>query len=123
MRIGELPTRAGASARQVRFYEAKGLITSTRRANNYRDYRETTLARVQQIRELLNAGLSTQLILAILPCLESPRDPIVFDGVTSETVAVLEHERAKLSERIDVLIRNRNAVANYLAELQQRAQS
>lgn len=121
MRIGELAARAGASPRQVRFYEARGLITSARGANNYRDYSDVTLARVQQIRELLQAGLSTQLILAIMPCLESPRDPIVFEGVTGETVAALERERGRLSERIDILTRNRDAVAHYLAELQQRA--
>jgi DNA-binding transcriptional MerR regulator len=80
MRIGELAARAGATPRQVRFHEAKGLITSTREANNYRDYSPTTLGRVQQIRELLGAGLSTDVIRAILPCMESPLDPIVFDG-------------------------------------------
>jgi DNA-binding transcriptional MerR regulator len=78
--IGELAARAGATSRQVRFYEAKGLITSTRESNNYRDYSETALGRVQQIRELLGAGLSTDVIRAILPCMESPLDPIVFDG-------------------------------------------
>lgn len=123
MRIGELAARAGASPRQVRFYEARGLITSARGPNNYRDYSETTLARVQQVRELLNAGLSTQLILAILPCLESPRDPIVFEGVTPETAAALERERDRLSERIDVLTRNRDAVARYLDELKEHAHS
>ncbi|MEU8355419.1 MerR family transcriptional regulator [Nonomuraea sp. NPDC048882] len=121
MRIGELAARAGASTRQVRFYEAKGLITSTRGPNNYRDYSETTLARVQQIRELLKAGLSTRLILAIVPCLDSPRDPIVFEGVLPETVAVLERERDRLTERIDILTRNRDAMTDYLDELQQRA--
>ncbi|MBY8344166.1 MerR family transcriptional regulator [Streptomyces spinosirectus] len=121
MRIGELAARAGASPRQVRFYEAKGLITSTRSANNYRDYSEATLGRVQQIRELLGAGLSTQAIRAILPCLESPRDPIVFEGVTFETVRALERERDRLTERIDVLARNRDAIADYLTELQRRA--
>ncbi|MEU8394562.1 MerR family transcriptional regulator [Nonomuraea sp. NPDC048892] len=110
-----------ASTRQVRFYEAKGLITSTRGPNNYRDYSETTLARVQQIRELLKAGLSTRLILAIVPCLDSPRDPIVFEGVLPETVAVLERERDRLTERIDILTRNRDAMTDYLDELQQRA--
>lgn len=117
MRIGELAARAGASARQVRFYEAKGLITSTRGPNNYRDYDESALGRVQQIRELLDAGLSTQVIRGILPCLESPRDPIVFEGVTPETVAALEQERDRLTGRIDVLTRNRDAVVGYLTEL------
>ncbi|WAL64683.1 MerR family transcriptional regulator [Amycolatopsis cynarae] len=121
MRIGELAVRAGASARQVRFYEAKGLITSTRGPNNYRDYDETALGRVQQIRELLNAGLSTEVIRAVLPCLATPRDPIVFRGVTATTVATLERERDRLTERIDILTRNRDAVAAYLTELQQHA--
>jgi len=118
VRIGELAARAGTSPRQVRFYEAKGLITSSRGPNNYRDYDETALGRVQQIRELLEAGLSTKTIRAVLPCLDSPRDPIVFDGVTPETVAALERERDRLTERISVLTRNRDAVAKYLAELQ-----
>jgi DNA-binding transcriptional MerR regulator len=121
VRIGELAARAGASPRQVRFYEAKGLITSVRRANNYREYSEATLGRVQQIRELLDVGLSTQTIRAILPCLESPRDPIVFEGVTSETVAALERERDRLTARIDVMTRNRDAIAGYLDELRTRA--
>lgn len=121
MRIGELAERAGATPRQVRFYEAKGLITSERGANNYRDYSETTLARVQQIRELLGVGLSIELIRAIVPCLESPRDPIMFEGVLPETVARLQREKDKLTNRIDILTRNRDAVAAYLAELQQHA--
>ncbi|GAA3525938.1 MerR family transcriptional regulator [Amycolatopsis ultiminotia] len=121
MRIGELAARAGVSTRQVRFYEAKGLITSTRLRNNYRDYDGTALGRVQQIRELLDAGLSTQVIRAVLPCLESPRDPIVFEGVTTETVTALECERDRLTGRIGILTRNRDAVAGYLTELQQRA--
>jgi DNA-binding transcriptional MerR regulator len=121
VRIGELAARAGASTRQVRFYEAEGLITSSRQSNNYRDYDETALGRVKQIRELLDAGLSTRVIRAVLPCLESPRQPILFEGVTRETEAVLVNERDRLTERIDVLIRNRDAIASYLAALQERA--
>ncbi|WP_405530860.1 MerR family transcriptional regulator [Streptomyces canus] len=92
-----------------------------REANNYRDYDETALGRVQQVRELLGAGLSTEVIRAILPCMESPRDPSVFDGILPETVSALEAERDRLTERIDVLTRNRDAVATYLGELEQRA--
>jgi len=119
VRIGELAARAGASTRQVRFYEAEGLIVSSRESNNYRDYDETALGRVMQIRELLDAGLSTRVIRAVLPCLQSPRQPIVFEGVTDETVATLERQRDTLTERIDVLTRNRDAVTAYLAELQE----
>lgn len=121
MLIGELARRAGASPRQVRFYEAAGLIASARLPNNYRDYDEVALARVRQIRELLDSGLSTELVRAILPCLASPRDPVVFEGVTAETVARLEQERQRLTDRIDVLTRNRDAVAAYLEQLRARA--
>lgn len=103
----------------MRFYEAEGLIVSSRESNNYRDYDETALGRVMQIRELLDAGLSTRVIRAVLPCLQSPRQPIVFEGVTDETVATLERQRDTLTERIDVLTRNRDAVTAYLAELQE----
>jgi DNA-binding transcriptional MerR regulator len=121
VRIGELAARAGASTRQVRFYESRGLITSTRLGNNYRDYDDNALARVRQIRELLDSGLSTELIRAILPCMASPRDPVVFDGVTPETVARLEQERDRLTVRVEALTRNRDAVDAYLRELQERA--
>ena len=121
MRIGELARRAGVTPRQVRFYEARGLIVSDRLSNNYRDFTEGTLSRVEQIRDLLAAGLSTQVILAIVPCLQSPREPVVFDGVAPETAALLERERDRLTARITVLTRNRDAVSYYLDELQRRA--
>lgn len=121
VRIGELAARSGATPRQVRFYEAEGLITSSREANNYRDYDEIALGRVKQIRELLEAGLSTRVIRAVLPCLDSPLDPIRFEGVTDETVQALVRERDRLTERIEVLTRNRDAVAAYLADLQERS--
>jgi DNA-binding transcriptional MerR regulator len=85
--------------------------------------RPTALARVQQNRELLDAGLSTKLIRAILPCLDSPQDPIIFEGVTDETVEMLTHERERLTSRIEVLTRNRDAVARYLDELRRRSAS
>ena len=56
-----------------------------------------------------------------LPCMESPRDAIAFDGVLPETVTALEAEHDRLTERIDVLTRNRDAVAAYLGQLQHRA--
>jgi DNA-binding transcriptional MerR regulator len=121
VRIGELAARAGVSTRQVRFYEQKCLIASSRESNGYRSYDDTALGRVRQIRELLSAGLSTQMIGRLLPCLESPRDPIVFEGVTLETARALEQERDRMTERIDVLMRNRDAVAAYLDELKKRA--
>ena len=117
MKIGELAARTGTTRRQLRFYEDRGLFHATRSENNYRDYDELVVERVRQIRELLSCGLSTRLIQAILPCLDAPDSPIRFAGATDQTVAMLELECARLTERIEVMTHSRNAVATYLADL------
>ena len=89
----------------------------TRAENNYRDYDEPVIERVRQIRELLSCGLSTRLIQAILPCIDAPDSPIRFAGATDQTVAMLELECARLTERIEAMTHSRDAVATYLEDL------
>lgn len=69
--------------------------------------------RVLQIRGLLDAGLPTRIIKQILPCLDKPRI-IHFPDATPEMIATLEHERDRMTERVNCLIRNRDAIAEYL---------
>ncbi|MGW1068941.1 MerR family transcriptional regulator [Streptomyces aureus] len=118
MRIGELSRLTGASRRLLRYYEEQGLIVPDREANGYRDFDDRYVDRVQQIRGLLAAGLPTRIIKQILPCLDKPRS-IHFPDATPEMLALLTGERDKLSARIEVLIRNRDAMSEYLAEVEQ----
>ncbi|MFJ6569418.1 MerR family transcriptional regulator [Streptomyces sp. NPDC091292] len=113
MRIGELSERTATSRRLLRYYEEQGLIISQRCANGYRAYDERLVDRVLQIRGLLDAGLPTRIIKQILPCLDKPRS-IVFADATPDMLATLEQERDRMTDRIDCLIRNRDAVAAYL---------
>ncbi|MEU7528718.1 MerR family transcriptional regulator [Saccharothrix sp. NPDC042600] len=113
MRIGELSERTGTSRRLLRYYEERGLIVSTRRANGYRDYDERLVDRVLQIRGLLDAGLPTRIIKQILPCLDKPR-VIYFPDATPEMIATLERERDRMTERVACLTRNRDAISEYL---------
>ncbi|MEU3483569.1 MerR family transcriptional regulator [Streptomyces sp. NPDC033754] len=113
MRIGELSERTGTPRRLLRYYEEQGLIVADRLPNGYRDYDESNVDRVVQIRGLLDAGLPTRLIKQILPCLNKPR-VIHFPDATPEMLATLEEERDRMSERIRCLTRNRDAVAEYL---------
>jgi DNA-binding transcriptional MerR regulator len=113
MRIGQLSERTGTSRRLLRYYEEQGLITSSRCPNGYRDYDEDYVDRVLQVRGLLAAGLPTRIIKQILPCLSTPRAIHVADA-TPETIAVLERERDRMSERIRCLVRNRDAISGYL---------
>jgi DNA-binding transcriptional MerR regulator len=111
--IGELSERTGTSRRLLRYYEEQGLIISGRSANGYRDYGEAFVDQILQIRGLLDAGLPTRIIKQILPCLDKPRI-IHFPDATPEMIATLEHERDRMTERIQCLSRNRDAIAEYL---------
>jgi len=113
MRIGELSERTGTARRLLRYYEEQGLILPLRSANGYREFDESTVDRVMQIRGLLDAGLPTRIIKQILPCLVKPR-VIYFPDATPEMIATLEHERDRMTQRISCLERNRDAIADYL---------
>ena len=113
MRIGELARRTGTTPRLLRYYEEQGLVSPTREQNGYRDYDERLVARVEQIRGLLAAGMSTRLIHLILPCLNRP-DSILVEDVAPSTIALLEEERARMDSRIECLLKNRDAISRYL---------
>lgn len=113
MRIGCLAERTGASRRLLRYYEEQGLISSQRSPNGYRNYVEATVDKVLQIRGLLDAGLPVRVIREVLPCMDTPRT-ISISTATSETLALLENERDRMTARIRCLERNRDAIADYL---------
>jgi len=122
MWIGELAERTGTPRRLLRYYEEQGLITPGRDVNGYRDYGEDFVDRIGQIRGLLDAGLPTRVIRQILPCLDRPRD-ISFPDATPEMLATLEGELERMTERIAVLTRNRDAIVDYLGAVRERMSS
>lgn len=77
MRIGELAAATGASARSLRYYEEQGLLSSERSDSGQRHYTATAVERVDLIKSLLEAGLSSSTIADVLPCIadESVRTP------------------------------------------------
>ncbi|PZS36404.1 MAG: MerR family transcriptional regulator [Pseudonocardiales bacterium] len=113
MRIGELAERTRVPTRLLRYYEEQELLSPDRGANGYRDYAESLVDRVTQIRGLLDAGLPTKIIRQILPTLDNPCTIHVTDA-TPELIATLEHERARMDSRIGCLTRNRDAISAYL---------
>ena len=113
MRIGELAERTGVSRRLLRYYEEQGLITPSRSLNGYREYGDAHLHVVQQITGLLDAGLPTRIIQQLLPCLDKPQSVYV-PNVTPEMIDTLRREQARLSERIECLTRNRDAIGDYV---------
>ncbi|NUU22005.1 MAG: MerR family transcriptional regulator, partial [Streptomycetaceae bacterium] len=100
MLIGELSRRTGVSTRLLRYYEAQGLLAAARGTNGYRHYGDDSVLTVRKIRVLLNAGLSTDVILSVLPCTQSDRPE--FD-LCAEMRDLLDRELATLDDRIDAL--------------------
>lgn len=111
MRIGELSRRTGVNAHQLRYYEAQGLLEADRRANGYRDYDESAMLRVKQIRHLLGAGLSSEDIAYVLPCAvgEAPELP-----GCSELLAAMRSRRQRLEDQMQRLAQSRDALTVYI---------
>lgn len=63
MLIGELAQKSGLSRDTIRFYEKEGLIRlgrKQRRENNYKEYDEAALERLQLIKRIKNFGFTLQ---------------------------------------------------------------
>ncbi|MGW5876644.1 MerR family transcriptional regulator [Nocardiopsis terrae] len=111
MRIGELSARSGASPRSLRYYEERGLLTSERTAGGHREYGEDAVERVDRVQCLLGAGLNTETIRELLPCVYAQErgDP------APDLIDWLCAERVRVSEAIRGLERTRQALDQVIA--------
>ncbi|QIS07547.1 MerR family transcriptional regulator [Nocardia brasiliensis] len=118
MHIGELAHRTGVAAHLLRYYEQQNLLHPQRQSNGYRIYPEHAVERVRQIRGLLEAGLSTQLIGQILPCVRGPEPHIYACGVVDQQLeAALEEELDRIDDQIVYLTSNRRAIRAFLEQM------
>ncbi|WP_326645937.1 MerR family transcriptional regulator [Streptosporangium sp. NBC_01755] len=111
MRIGELARRAGVSTRALRYYEQQGLITARRSANGYREYGETDLRLVSEIRSLLAVGFTLEDARPFVACLRAGHDS---GGSCPESVAVYQRKLAEIDDEIRTLLTRRAEVAAQL---------
>src|SRR5437763_2141179 len=122
MRIGELSRRTGISTRMLRYYEEQGLLSADRDASGYRCYPEAAVSRAMEIRGLLESGMTSEIIAAILPSLDSPEDVrATAHCLPPATLALIADQLGRLQQRIDCLARSRDAIESYLAPVRGRA--
>ncbi|GAA2437688.1 hypothetical protein GCM10010191_60810 [Actinomadura vinacea] len=96
MLISELAELTGVSARALRHYEDCGLLVPARTSNGYRDYAESDVTRVAQIRTMISAGLGTSTIQRYLDCARTGDH-----GTSLELCPDLRAELDSLARRLD----------------------
>ncbi|MGH3243592.1 MAG: MerR family transcriptional regulator [Spirillospora sp.] len=113
MLIGELAGRAGTTIKAVRYYEGRGLLHPRRAANGYRDYDESAVGRVGNIRLLLSLGLTTDDVRAFLPCLDQDISGAPLCPASED---VINRKLADVEEKIADLDGVRRRLLDALAE-------
>jgi DNA-binding transcriptional MerR regulator len=111
VRIGELSRATGASARSLRYYEEQGLLSSDRRSNGYREYGEDAVRQVAFIQDLHRAGLPSQIIRDILPCV-APTPPA---GECTQLLARVREIRDQLVLQEQQIAQRREMLDRYLS--------
>ncbi|WP_243059004.1 redox-sensitive transcriptional activator SoxR [Nocardioides sp. SR21] len=101
--IGQLAERAGVATSAIRFYEAEGLLVSTRTAGNQRRYEQSTLRRIAFIRTAQRVGLSLEEIGEALSTLPNGRVPTKADWTR-----LSQTWRPRLDEQIERIQRLRD---------------
>lgn len=101
--IGELAARSGAATSALRFYEAKGLLSSERTAGGHRVYPRSALRRVAFVRAAQRVGLTLAEIRGALDTLPSARTP-----TTDDWTRLSRSWQSRLDQRIVELQRLRD---------------
>lgn len=101
--VGEVAERCGVAVSTIHFYEAKGLITSSRNRGNQRRYPRAVLRRIAVIKVAQSTGLPLATIRDALTSLPDGRVPTVKDWTRLSAIW-----RAELDNRIATLTRLRD---------------
>jgi len=109
--IGELSRRTGVRTHQLRYYEAQGLLEPGRGTSGYREYPDDAVLTVVQIRRLLEAGLSTEEIGYLQPCVTGTAPDL---EPCPELLDTLRARLKGLDEHIDTLTRSREVLHDYI---------
>jgi DNA-binding transcriptional MerR regulator len=100
MRIGELATKTGVTAKTIRFWESTGLLADpTRTPSGYRDYEPEVVDRLEFIRHAQAGGLTLAQIREILEISDSGDAPCEHVGqVVADRLTEVETRIAELTD-------------------------
>jgi DNA-binding transcriptional MerR regulator len=110
MLIGELSTKTGLTRDAIRFYERNGLLTSIRKekqTNNYKEYPEEVLTKINAIKSLKQFGFTIHDIKDMLEAWETGSfDCAEEKPKVLKRIALIEEQINKLMEMKSKLVRS-----------------
>jgi DNA-binding transcriptional MerR regulator len=107
LQIGELAKQSGLTVSSIRFYEAQGLISVSRRANGYRAYSAEALVALNIITSARDAGFTLAEIRHLMPGDPSHcRDGALVGALRkrADDIQALEQRLARTRLQIEALI-------------------
>ncbi len=107
MQISELATATGTTPRALRFYEQAGLLMAARDDRGYREYDDSDLAVVQQIRSLAAVGFSLEETRPFVDCLRAGNS---CGDVCSGSIASYRTKLAEIDAAIADLTASRRTI-------------
>lgn len=105
MRIGDLAASTGVSTKTLRYYERERLLPQPDRLpNDYRDYDDTAIGRVDFIKQSQAAGFTLAQIREILDVRDRGEVPCVHvDALIDDRLAQIEQRIAELNATRKIL--------------------
>lgn len=111
MKIGELVKISGLSKDTIRYYEKFGLLCGVTRPsqfNNYKDYSEKNIARLELIQEMKKLGFTLNECKNVIKS-------IINDALdTNSQIKIINEKLAELEKQISELQKHRDLLKNFL---------
>lgn len=105
--IGEVARRSGVAPSALRYYEARGLLGTTRTAGGHRLFHRGVLRRLAFVRAAQNVGLTLEEVAAALATLPASRTPTKADWARLSRAW-----QARLDEQIAALEKLRDGLTS-----------
>ncbi|MCR2804255.1 MerR family transcriptional regulator [Paenibacillus soyae] len=112
MKISELSRMTNVSARAIRHYEEKGLLTADRLDNDYREFHESSVDRVRSIQLYLKLGFTTDEIRSLFQCEVASPDDYEY---CEEMQEIYEEKLRKVQSQIDSMLQLRRLLERQVA--------
>ncbi len=120
MKISQLAEATGVSARSIRYYEKKKLLTAKRLDNDYREFDEADIKRIRTIQIYLELGMSTKEILSILKSHEEFDAYAGIGGYCEEMLEAYKDKRAEIALQIQELEAVRSRLDQRIEQIRAR---